>query len=204
MRAGADWHDHDLIFARFDGTPWRPGYVSRRFRQLAAQAGVPVITLHEGGRQTGVSLMHDAEVRDDIRMREAGHSDRAIHARYNHPLEQAHRQAAEQVAALVRQAGGARHDRVRMSPGRHRQALPGPPGGMLTWASAQFNTGAPPGTRTPNPRIKSGLLGRTARSICTNVTGICPERTQCTRMRPALVPRAVPRHPGPGPRDPSQ
>jgi integrase len=24
MRAGADWHDNDLIFARFDGTPWRP------------------------------------------------------------------------------------------------------------------------------------------------------------------------------------
>jgi len=91
MRAGADWHDHDLIFARFDGTPWRPSYVSRRFRQLAAQAGVPVITLHEGGRHTGVSLMHDADVRDDIRMREVGHSDRAVHARYNHVLDEAHR-----------------------------------------------------------------------------------------------------------------
>jgi len=88
---GPDWHDHDLIFARFDGTPWRPSYVSRRFRQLAAQAGVPVITLHEGGRHTGVSLMHDADVRDDIRMREVGHSDRAVHARYNHVLDEAHR-----------------------------------------------------------------------------------------------------------------
>ena len=71
-------------------------------------------------------------------------------------------------------------------------------------AFAQLNTGAPPGTRTPNPRIKSGLLGRTARSTCTNVSGICPKRTQGTGMRPALVPRAVPRHPGPGSRDPSQ
>jgi integrase len=105
MRAGADWKDHDLVFARFDGTPWRPSYVSRRFRQLAAQAGVPVITLHEGGRHTGVSLMHDAEVRDDITMRDAGHSDRAVHQRYTHVLDQAHREAAEQVAALVRQAG---------------------------------------------------------------------------------------------------
>jgi integrase len=105
MRAGADWHDHDLIFARFDGTPWRPSYVSRRFRQLAAQAGVPVITLHEGGRHTGVSLMHDADVRDDIRMREVGQSDRAVHARYNYVLDEAHREAAEQVAALVRRYG---------------------------------------------------------------------------------------------------
>lgn len=105
LRAGADWQDHDLIFARFAGTPWRPSYVSRRFRQLAAQAGVPVVTLHEGGRHIGVSLMHDAEIRDDIRMREVGHADRDVHARYNHVLDAAHREAAEQVAALVRQAG---------------------------------------------------------------------------------------------------
>jgi integrase len=105
MRAGADWQDHDLVFARLDGTPWRPSYVSRRFGQLAAQAGVPVITLHEGGRHTAVSLMHDAEVRDDIRMSEAGHADRDVHARYNHVLDAAHRAAAEQVAELVARAG---------------------------------------------------------------------------------------------------
>jgi integrase len=93
------------VFCRFDGTPWRPSYVSRRFKLLAAQAGVPVITFHEGGRHTGISLMHDAEVRADITMREAGHADRGVHARYTHALDEAHRQAAEQVAALVRQAG---------------------------------------------------------------------------------------------------
>ena len=58
-----------------------------------------MITLHEGGWHTGVSLMHDAEVR------EVSHSDRAVDARYNHVLDEAHRQAAEQVAALVWQAG---------------------------------------------------------------------------------------------------
>jgi len=105
MRAGTDWQDHGLVFARFDGTPWRPSYVSRRFKALAAQAGVPVITLHEGGRHTGISLMHDAEVRADITMREAGHADRGVHARYTHVLDEAHREAAEQVAALVRKAG---------------------------------------------------------------------------------------------------
>ena len=61
----------------------------------------------------------------------------------------------------------------------------------------RIRTGAPPGTRTPNPRIKSGLLGRTSRSTCTNRSEICPERTQHTGMRPVLVPRAVPRHPLP-------
>jgi hypothetical protein len=63
-----------------------------------------VVTLHEGGSHTGISLMHDAEVRADITMREAGHSDGAVHQRYTHVLEEAHWAAAEQVAALVRKA----------------------------------------------------------------------------------------------------
>lgn len=65
-----------------------------------------MVTPHEGGRHTGISLMHDAEVRADITMPEAGHSDHAVHQRYTHVLDEAHRQAAEQAAALVRQAGG--------------------------------------------------------------------------------------------------
>jgi integrase len=105
LRAGDEWADHGLIFCRFDGTPWRPSYVSRRIKVLAEQAGVPPIKLHEAGRHTGVSLMGDADVREDIRMREAGHADRGVHARYTHILDAAHREAAEQVAALVRQAG---------------------------------------------------------------------------------------------------
>jgi hypothetical protein len=54
-------------------------------------------------------------------------------------------------------------------------------------------TGAPPGIRTPNPRIKSGLLGCTERFACTNVSGMCPESKRCTEMRLVVVPRAVPR-----------
>jgi hypothetical protein len=61
---------------------------------------------------------------------------------------------------------------------------------------ARANTGVPPGTRTPNPRIKRELLGRTTRSTCANVPGICPEHTQRTGVRSVLVPRPVPRHPG--------
>lgn len=105
LRAGADWQHHDLVFARFNGTPWRPSFVSRPFKALAAQAGVPVVTLHEGGRHTANSLMYDAGVREDIVLRAIGHTSREVNARYNHPLEQAHRAAAEQVAALVRKAG---------------------------------------------------------------------------------------------------
>ena len=75
--------------------------MSKRFRRLAAAAGVPVIKLHEGGRHTGNSLMRDAGVDQEVRMREVGHAGREINDRYTHVLEEAHLAAAEQTAALV-------------------------------------------------------------------------------------------------------
>jgi integrase len=48
VMAGESWQDNDLIFCRGDGTPYRPDAVSRRFKRLAALAGLPVIKLHEG------------------------------------------------------------------------------------------------------------------------------------------------------------
>ena len=48
--------------------------MSKRFKKLAAQAGVPVIKLHEGGRHPGNSLMRDAGVDQEVRMREVGHA----------------------------------------------------------------------------------------------------------------------------------
>jgi hypothetical protein len=78
-----------------------------RFKKLAAQAGVPVVTLHEGGRHTGNSLMRDAGVDQELRMREVGHADRSVTEHYTHPLGQALLAASEQTAALVRKAGAA-------------------------------------------------------------------------------------------------
>jgi len=104
--AGPAWQDDDLIFCQADGRPWNPDHVSKRFKRLAAQAGVPVIKLHEGGRHTGNSLMRDAGVDQEVRMREVGHADRDINDRYTHVLIEAHLAAAEQTAALVREAGG--------------------------------------------------------------------------------------------------
>jgi uncharacterized membrane protein len=78
---------------------------SRTRAELAAQAGVPVIKLHEGGRHTGNSLMRDAGVDQEVRMREVGHAGRDINDRYTHVLIEAHLAAAEQTAALVRGAG---------------------------------------------------------------------------------------------------
>ena len=104
MKAGPTGHDNDLVFCQADGRPWNPDHVSKRFKKLAARAGVPVIKLHEGGRRTGNSLMRDAGADQEVRMREVGHAGRDINDRYTHVLIEAHLAAAEQTAALIRKA----------------------------------------------------------------------------------------------------
>jgi hypothetical protein len=49
--------------------------------------------------------MYDAEVRQDIVMRQVGHASTEISQRYNHSLRQAHLAAAAQVAGLVSTTG---------------------------------------------------------------------------------------------------
>lgn len=106
MLAGQAWQDHGLIFCRDDGTPWPPDYVSRRFRELAKAAGVPVIKLHKGGRHTASSLGHDAKVDPEIRQRtHIKHATAEMTSHYTHPEAAAYRQAAEDVAKLVEGAG---------------------------------------------------------------------------------------------------
>jgi integrase len=143
LRAGADWEDHDLIFCRDDG---RPSVEYRRIRRLAADAGVPVITLHEAGRHTSVSMMHDdAGVREDIRMREVGHADPGVHARYNHILDA---RTARPPSRWQNWSGGrgTSRDRGRMSPGCRQQARSRAPADSRYEVLCQVRTGAPPGT----------------------------------------------------------
>ncbi len=78
--------------------------MTKRFERLAGESGVPVLTLHEGGRHTGNSLMQNANVDQELRIREVGHSDQKTNDRYTHPLEQAHFTASDQTATLVRKA----------------------------------------------------------------------------------------------------
>jgi integrase len=94
-----------LIFAREDGSPWKPDHVYRQFRKVAAAAGLPVLSPHPGARHTGNSLMRDAGVDETVRMREVGHVTKTVSDRYTHTLAEQHRQGAEATARLVDGAG---------------------------------------------------------------------------------------------------
>jgi integrase len=63
-----------------------------------------VIKLHEG-RHSTASPARDAEVAPEIRRKTLGHADAAMTSHYTHIEAQAHRAAAEAVAALVEGAG---------------------------------------------------------------------------------------------------
>jgi integrase len=98
--AGEAWQDHDLIFCRDDGSPYRPDVVYRRFRAIAKRAGLPPIKLHEG-RHSAVSLQYGANVNPELTQRTVGHAKPEMTRHYTHPEAQAYRAAAEATAAQV-------------------------------------------------------------------------------------------------------
>lgn len=93
--------DHGLVFCREDGDPLRLDAVSKRFRELAAEAGAPALTLH-GLRHGAASLMLAAGVDVAIVSKRLGHSSIAITSdTYSHLLDGVGREAAERASALV-------------------------------------------------------------------------------------------------------
>ena len=101
---GEAWEDNDLVFCQADGTPWKPDYVSRRFKALAKAGGLPPRKLHEG-RHMAASLARDAGNDPEIRRRRLGHADVAMTSHYTHIEAQASRAAANDVARYVSEAG---------------------------------------------------------------------------------------------------
>ncbi|MET0520831.1 MAG: site-specific integrase, partial [Jiangellaceae bacterium] len=73
LAASTAWIDDDLVFCRADGSAINPDLVSRRFKQLITDAGLPMITLHMG-RHTAATLALEAGVDVKIVSARLGHS----------------------------------------------------------------------------------------------------------------------------------
>ena len=107
LRLGPAYRNDDLIFCREDGTPYPPDYVSRRFRELAAQAGLPVIKLHEG-RHTAATLRLEAGIDIKVVSEQMGHSTTTItRDLYQHVRRAVLDAATEAVVALLPSAKSA-------------------------------------------------------------------------------------------------
>lgn len=107
MQWGSAYEDRGLVFAREDGTPTPPDYVSRHFRELAHFAGLPRIRLHEG-RHTAASLALEAGLDVKIVSDQLGHSKTAItQDLYQHVRRSVAGEAAEAVVRLLPPRPGA-------------------------------------------------------------------------------------------------
>ncbi|WP_372671123.1 site-specific integrase [Amycolatopsis kentuckyensis] len=175
-----------FLFRKPDGRPLSPGYLTHTFTRLIAEAGLPPIRLHDlrhGAASLSLAAGNDLKIVQAL----LGHTSIVITAdTYTSVLRCLAHQAAEATAALILAAARdqandlrpqrkqRRKQRKRRS-GKDRSRKCGPhsgsrrfhhmikahrqdprDGGTRRWASIQW--GAPSGTRTPNPLVKSAHL----------------------------------------------
>jgi integrase len=102
LALGTLYQDHDLLFAKEDGTPLRPEYVTRHFLTLSQEIGLPRIVLH-GLRHMRASHALAAGIDLVIVSRDLGHSSSYFTAdNYTQVPQEQSRLAAEQVAEMYR------------------------------------------------------------------------------------------------------
>ncbi len=86
----AEWdeayEDGDLVFARENGAPLRPDFVTKRFRALSAEVGLRPVRLHDL-RHGAASLMLGAGVPMAIVSKRLRHSSIGITVDTYHPLD---------------------------------------------------------------------------------------------------------------------
>jgi integrase len=99
--AGEAWEGSGQMFTDELGRPLHPEYVSRRFRELATAAGLPVIKFH-AARHTAATLALEAGVDVKIVTEQLGHSTtRITQDLYQHVRLQVHQDSAEKVRQLL-------------------------------------------------------------------------------------------------------
>jgi Phage integrase family len=153
---GDAYEDHGLVFARENGAPLRPEYVTRRFVALTRAAGLRQVRLHDL-RHGAASLMLAAGVPMAIVSKMLRHSSIGITVdTYGHLSEDTARTASDAMAAALEQAFRA----AAAAAGDHTATTSGLAGAAGTAGGEECTgqRGGPRGDRTHNPRIKSPLL----------------------------------------------
>ncbi|SDY49569.1 Site-specific recombinase XerD [Geodermatophilus africanus] len=153
---GDAYEDHDLVFARENGAPLRPEYVTRRFVALSRAAGLRPVRLHDL-RHGAASLMLAAGVPMAIVSKMLRHSSIGITVdTYGHLSEDTARTASDAMAAALEQA----FETTAAAAGDHTATTAGAESTSQAGRSPKSTGqgGGPRGDRTHNPRIKSPLL----------------------------------------------
>ena len=98
---GPDYHDHGVLFCWEDGRPPHPDTITRRFKQLAAAAGLPEIDLHDV-RHSYATAGRDAKIDWKALSQRIGHADVAFTMKqYVQTDLETDRQVANTLAELI-------------------------------------------------------------------------------------------------------
>lgn len=101
LALGEAYQDLGLVFCRADGSMLRPTWVSRRFQDLRADAGIRRITLKDL-RHVWATLALESGVHPKVVQERLGHSSITMTMdQYSHVIEGLDREAADTVAAVV-------------------------------------------------------------------------------------------------------
>ena len=101
LRLGAEYVDHDLVFAHSDGRPLHPERFSRTFGEQVARHRLPPLSVH-GLRHSWATLALQAGVHPKVVQERLGHSTIGITLDvYSHVLPSMETDAADRVAALI-------------------------------------------------------------------------------------------------------
>jgi integrase len=98
---GPDYQDHGVLFCWEDGRPPHPDTITRRFKKLAAAAGLPEIDLHDV-RHSYATAGRDAKIDWKALSQRIGHADVAFTMKqYVQTDLEADRQVANTLAELI-------------------------------------------------------------------------------------------------------
>jgi len=99
--AGRGYDDHDLVFAREDGSPIHPDVYSQSFRRIVKRLGLPYIRLHDL-RHTHATMGLAAGIPVKVISTRLGHATTAFTMDvYMHVVPALEDSAAEQIADLI-------------------------------------------------------------------------------------------------------
>lgn len=107
LSAGEAWEDLDLVFSTVLGGVVSPNMFTRWTKKLAGEAEVRPLTPHSAGRHTWATLaLSSGKIHPKVVQERLGHSSISITLdRYSHVVEGMDREAAEIVAAMIKDSG---------------------------------------------------------------------------------------------------
>jgi integrase len=102
--AGPAWQDHGLVFCELDGRPIDPKRDHAEWKAILAEAGVPLVRLHDG-RHTAATILILLGVPVEVVQEILGHSDLRTTRGYVHVASEMARSATERIGrALLKKA----------------------------------------------------------------------------------------------------